>query len=404
MFEQTPEWWSAKEADGRTRAEMYPFELERLHGEVGIGGWNYRRRTARRLHGEQIVFPPLSTGMAAHVSAGLSYTPPTKESCPLPADELKKLLATSPSLIDLANHFDCSPSRVQSALGWLQQNHLMVAETAEGITLATSIERLEPHAIDTAQFSDEEFCFGITADNHVGSKYARLDVLNDLADRWHAQGVSKVFVAGNWIDGSGRRFNQHDIYVAGVDGQVANFIEKLPKRKGLEWDILSGDDHEGWFVQDEHVNIGHVLEDEAKRAGRLDIHDLGYMERDIELVQPHGSARIRIAHMGGGSAYALSYSMQKYVESLQGGEKPNVIIGGHYHKFDYNYAREVHLIQPGCTQDQTPFMRKKKLQAMVGGCTLWIRQNELGIITSCKVEWMPYYDQKYYAYRWGTAK
>jgi predicted phosphodiesterase len=128
------------------------------------------------------------------------------------------------------------------------------------------------------------------------------------------------------------------------------------------------------------------------------------MERDIELVQPGGSSRIRIAHMGGGSAYALSYSMQKYAESLQGGEKPQIVLGGHYHKFNYNYAREIHLVQPGCIQDQTPFMRKKKLQAMVGGCTLWIRQNELGIITSCKVEWMPYYDKKFYAYRWGTAK
>ena len=319
----------------------------------------------------------------------------------LPRAEMISRLKSGATITELANHFDCGPARVEATIEHMRASHLLVTETAAGYVLAKEVQPVvEPFRIDTAQFEEQEFCFGAVADGHTGSKYERQDVMDDLADRFVAAGATRVLYAGNWIDGSGRRFNEHDIYVHGVDAQVGNFIEKLPKRPGLEWDILSGDDHEGWFVQDCNVNIGHVLEDEARIAGRTDIHDLGYMERDIELVQPYGSAKIRVAHMGGGSSYALSYSMQKYAESLQGGEKPKIVVGGHYHKFDYNYAREIHLLQPGCAQGQTPFMRKKKLQAMVGGCLLWIRQNELGIITSVKVEWMPYYDQAFYAYQW----
>jgi hypothetical protein len=124
------------------------------------------------------------------------------------------------------------------------------------------------------------------------------------------------------------------------------------------------------------------------------------MERDIEFVQPKGSSILRVIHAGGGSSYATSYTSQKYVESLQGGEKPAIVLVGHFHKFDWCNPREVHVIQMGCTEDQTPFMRKRRLQAHVGGGILWLTQNELGIFTSVKVQWFGYYDRKFYEYRW----
>lgn len=142
------------------------------------------------------------------------------------------------------------------------------------------------------------------------------------------------------------------------------------------------------------------MEDAAKRYGRDDLIDLGYMERDIEFKTNKGSSIVRVIHAGGGSAYATSYTSQKYVESLQGGEKPHIVLVGHYHKFNYAYARGVHVIQGGTTEDQTPFMRKKNIPAHLGGTILWLRQNERGIFTSVKVEWIPFFDKKFYSYKW----
>jgi hypothetical protein len=39
--------------------------------------------------------------------------------------------------------------------------------------------------------------------------------------------------------------------------------------------------------------------------------------------------------------------------SFQGGEKPSVLLIGHYHKFEYCYPREVHVVQTGCFSANT---------------------------------------------------
>ena len=399
VFTQTAEWWLAAAPDGRRNCELSNKQLTDQHGDVTRVGWSARRMAGKTMFADQVPFVALIPNVTK--PQGL----PVESACPLPADALRKRLALGgQTLGSLADHFDVAPRRVDEALEYLKARHLLVEESAAGLGLAqTILPPPETYAIDTLRYKRQEFAIGILADTHLGSKYERLDVLNDLFDRFAAAGAENVYVAGNWIDGSGRRFNQHDIYVHGVHAQVANFLDKWPRHLGITTHVLSGDDHEGWFVQDAFTNIGHVLEDEAVRAGRDDIRDLGYMERDVEFVAEGGTSRMRVIHAGGGSAYATSYSVQKIAESYTGGEKPQILIAGHYHKWNYDYPREIHAIQPGCVQRQTPFMRKRRLPAHVGGALLWLTQNERGVFTSVKVEWMAYFDQTFYAFGWSPT-
>lgn len=303
------------------------------------------------------------------------------------------------SIIELSNIIGISPNMVKDAINRLKLNKKIIHEENETIITDSKIDKKESIKIDMSKHGTNEFVFGGIADTHIGSKYERLDVLESIYDRFEDAGVTDVFHGGNWIDGEAR-FNKTDIYSFGLGNQVLNFVEKYPQRKGIVNHIISGDDHEGWYVQRENINIGEYMQMIAEKHGRTDLIDIGYMERDIELKQSEGSSIIRIIHAGGGSSYATSYTAQKYVESLQGGEKPQIILVGHYHKFEYGYPREVHVCQLGCVQDQTPFMRKRKLQAMVGACVFRIKQANNGIITSFNVEWMPYYDKKFYKYIW----
>ena len=73
------------------------------------------------------------------------------------------------------------------------------------------------------------------------------------------------------------------------------------------------------------------------------------------------------------NSYASSYRVQKIIESLQGGTKPNILICGHTHKSLYLFERNIHAISAGCMQFQTPFMRGKKLSAHTG---YWIIEFE----------------------------
>lgn len=315
-------------------------------------------------------------------------------------DKMLKILSSGPiDTIEVCNALDISPAKADNIMAELVDNGYILNKNGSIAFLDESLEKLPTYSIDYRKHGSNDIVFGAVADTHIGSKYERIDVLESLYDRFEEEGITTVFHGGNWIDGEAR-FNRSDIYSYGLGDQVKNFIDKYPHRNGMTTHIISGDDHEGWYVQREKINIGKYMEMTARDNGRTDLIDAGYMERDFNLVQKSGSATLRLAHLGGGSAYATSYSAQKYMESLQGGEKPQIVLIGHYHKFEYGYPREVHTIQLGAVQDQTPFMRKRRLQSMLGGCIIRIKQADNGIILSLSVQWMPYYDKKFYEYKW----
>lgn len=250
-----------------------------------------------------------------------------------------------------------------------------------------------------------EYLFGFTSDNHIGSKYERLDVLEALYTEFERAGVDRVFNAGNWIDGEAK-FNKFDIHVHGLEAQLDYFVKKYPQRKGIVTYAVAGDDHEGWYCQREGIDIGTHARNKMRNAGRNDFVYLGYIEAFVKLQHKRTKVEntLHLLHPGGGSAYADSYTVQKIVEGYEGGEKPAVMLAGHYHKLGYNYIRNVHAIQTGCTQDVTPFARKKKLRYAIGGGICRLRQDPLtGAIISCRVEIFGYFNKGFYNDRWSLS-
>ncbi|MFW6173353.1 MAG: hypothetical protein ACOC5T_06375, partial [Elusimicrobiota bacterium] len=91
--------------------------------------------------------------------------------------------------------------------------------------------------------------------------------------------------------------------------------------------------------------------------------------------------------------YAVSYRSQKLVESYTGGEKPNAVFIGHYHKADHMPCfRNVQAIQAGAFQAQTPYMKKKQTPSHVGG---WIIERTEGdLVNRLKTEFVAFYEPK----------
>jgi hypothetical protein len=208
------------------------------------------------------------------------------------------------------------------------------------------------------------------------------------------EGASAAYDAGNWIEGESR-LNRHDIAVFGLEAQVAYFLEAHPK--GLTTYFVAGDDHEGWYQQREQISIGRFVEDKAKAAGRNDLKFLGYVEGDILFKTEFGTtAKMKVMHGGGGATYAISYPLQKAIESLQPGEKPDILVLGHHHKLHYSYIRGVHAVMPGCTADQSIYMRKRHIEAHVGGCLVYMRQHpQGGFITDFVPRFRTFFDRSF---------
>jgi biotin operon repressor len=340
-------------------------------------------------------FPP-SPGRAVPPSAPVEMSEPDLHI------GIKKALKRDPlSAASLADALDVSPKRINAAIKDMRARGALIIETVDGRFDLSSPITSEPGRASVKGTKDEwTHVFGIVSDNHLCNKHSRLDVLNEAYDFFEREGISTVYNAGNWIDGEAR-FNKQELVTApGMDRQLDYLIDKYPVRKGVTTHYIAGDDHEGWYAQREGVEIGRYLQYRAEDQGRRDLKYIGYGEADVRLEIGSVSATMRVVHPGGGSAYAISYTDQKRVESYQGGEKPQVEVAGHYHKWNYGYPREVHTVQPGCTCDQTLFMRKKRLQAMVGFATIKIKQDlSDGHIVRFSPEWFARFDRGFYEKR-----
>jgi hypothetical protein len=245
--------------------------------------------------------------------------------------------------------------------------------------------------------------FASVGDTHLGSKYYRDDCLNDFYDNVAHRGFKTVLHAGNWIDGEAP-FNRHDLLVHGMDQQMQFLAKNYPQRPGVETWAITGEDHEGWYSRREGIDVGRYAENVMRQNGREDWRDVGFMENFIDLVHAGSgqSTKLLLMHPGGGSAYAVSYAPQKIVEGFDGGDKPAVLILGHYHKASYNLIRNVHVVQTGCFQDQTLFMRKSKLAAHLAGCFIELRLDpDTGAVIEFSTTFRNYFVRGYYKNRWS---
>ena len=325
---------------------------------------------------------------------------------PVDLERAKRILLKSAhSLSGLAKRLQTTDGRALDAVQALAKQGVNI-EVHGGLYSVERTPRQPEKSFRVVSDARGYHRFGVISDTHYGSKYAREDVCDALYDWFEQEGVTTVYHGGNWIDGEAR-FNKHDLIpeAHGMQAQLDYFVERYPQRDGITTYYVAGDDHEGWYSQREGVDIGQMLEDTAKRAGRIDLVHLGYMEAFVTHVHRKSkkTSKLLLMHPGGGSAYATSYAPQKIVEAMQPGEKPGILILGHYHKMEYVNIRGVHTIQAGCTKDLDPFGRKKRLQYHVGGGIIEAWQDEGGAFTRVRADLMQFYDRGYYNGQFNPA-
>jgi hypothetical protein len=321
------------------------------------------------------------------------------------ATQLHAAIRRPKTVEQLAKALEATPRQLENAAKRLEKRGFLVERDGERWRLETGVAPGGNGLHELKSDRRGEYVIGFASDQHLCSKYERLDVLGDLYRKFAERGVRVVANCGNWIDGESH-FNKWDIHTHGMDAQLRYLAEHYPAEPGLTTYAIAGEDHEGWYGRREGVDIGRHAEIAMREAGRKDWKNLGFMEAFISLrhCTSGESARMLMTHPGGGSSYAVSYRPQKIVESFEGGEKPAVLLIGHYHKQSYNVFRNVHCVQTGCTQDQTPFMRKKGLQAHIGGGILELTQcPKTGAITRARVEFFQYFNRGYYNDRWSQA-
>lgn len=296
-------------------------------------------------------------------------------------DEILKLLKKGCKSSDIGP----DPFLVSDILNDLTEDgYLIDHDTDQGIfTLATTTKKTDNH-FHKEWDGSRRIMIGIVSDTHMGNVNHQLTFLHQLYDRYQEEGITDVYHAGDLTDGwyPNRSDQVYELHVLGADNQVNYVCANYPKREGITTHFIIGN-HDYTFIRNTGYNIGPAI---AMR--RPDMNYLGNHNARVWLTP---NCDMELNHPLDGTAYALSYSIQKYIDSMSGGDKPKILINGHHHKYLTMFYRNIHAIECPCVEAQTPFMKGKRIAAHIGGLILDINVTEDGTIERFNVELIPLY-------------
>lgn len=231
-------------------------------------------------------------------------------------------------------------------------------------------------------FGKNHIKFMVVSDQHFGSKYTNLKAHDASVQASKKESVDLVFMPGDILEGmSGRDGHIYELSHLGATKQL-NLAEDLLKQYDMPLMGITGN-HDDWYKTKN--NGGLIVGKELERR----VPNFTFMGEYFGIYKLTDGVNIHLTHRGN-SAYALSYSGQKRINSLQGGTKPNIILNGHLHKSLYMFYRNIQFIESGTLQAQTPFLAMKGSDAHVGFWIIDAWYNSRGV-TRFKPEWVPIY-------------
>lgn len=245
------------------------------------------------------------------------------------------------------------------------------------------VQNQEPSIHSGHWKGDQIIKFAILGDTQFGSKYAQISHLKNFYDICKEEGIKDVYHTGDITDGIKMRVgHEYELYKTSADDMVQDVIDNYPKVDGIITHFITGN-HDASIYKLVGYDIGKSISE--KRS------DMKYLGRDCALIYLTPNCTLELRHPWDGTAYALSYKPQKMIEAMESDSKPNILAIGHYHKAEYLFYRNVHCLQTGCFQGQTPFTRGKGISVHMGGWIVTIHVDKTGTITRFGSEFVPYY-------------
>lgn len=236
--------------------------------------------------------------------------------------------------------------------------------------------------VPIVDFEGERIRVGAMTDTHIGSNKMNPDRIYQAFEEFRKEKVDFITHSGDVTEGmSNRPGHVYELSEIGYANQKRSSVEIFSQWTDTDIFAIDGN-HDRWFIKS---NGAKIVEDIDKEVPNF--HFIGHDEGDISL---KGKATLKLWHGEDGNSYALSYRLQKILESLTGGEKPNAMLCGHTHKYVDIFERHVFTTSIGSMQSQTPWMRGKRIAAHTGFAIIDYWVNDKGICKKTST-WHPFY-------------
>jgi predicted phosphodiesterase len=284
----------------------------------------------------------------------------------------------------VCNALDLSPAALARLIAEAKAAGIAVDVAHEAIAIRAAAPSDEVQEV--AQASGHEQRVAAISDTHFGSRYCMRQQLVDFVRYAYEQGCREVLHAGDFLDGC-YRHGRFELSHHGIDDQADDAIATLPRMPGLRYLCVAGN-HDQTFTELSGVEVGRYIEARFRSAGRDDVRFYGNAGAWLRV----RGVLVHLWHPRGGVPYALSYRLQKQIESYAPGHKPDVLLAGHLHKSVQVATRGVHGFLVPCWQSAgSAFSNSLVGQPVNGGLILSWRLTAHGTLRALSHELVTYY-------------
>ena len=296
--------------------------------------------------------------------------------------DLIETLKKGIELKELASRLNISVKTVEGILSDIKGQGYNVQQLGDKVQISNMVIPSE-NKVKKDWKGEKVIRFGLMGDTQINSKFTQITHLHKFYDICQSEGIDTVYHTGDIDEGEQmRQGHQYECYTQGADDHVKEIVRVYPERKGITTHFITGN-HDASIIKRCGYDIGFPIARERS--------DMKYLGQSSAVINLTPNCTLELRHPIDGTAYAISYKLQKMIEAMSGGEKPNILAVGHYHKAEYIFYRNVHAFQTGCFQAQTNWMKGKQIAAMMGGWIVEVNVDEEGTVTRIKQEFIPFY-------------
>ncbi len=307
--------------------------------------------------------------------------------------ELMRLCKRGIPFGDLCDQLDMAPSRVRRLIDDARAVGYRVDIAGDVVAQREPEPSEVAQDVGVAPVVGDRFQIAVISDTHFGSKYCLRKQLKEFVRHAYDRGCRHVLHAGDMLDGC-YRHGQWELTHHGVDDQIQDALDTLPRIDGLNYHYIAGN-HDETFTAATGLDTGRLIQDRARASGRADLHYHGCRDALLKL----GTVKIELWHPRSGKAYSLSYHLQNYIRDMPAasGRKPDLIFAGHWHTAVYFEQRGIHAC--GCPTFQgggSAFGKSLSGAPSIGGLIVSWELTQHGTLRRVAVERSSYYDVEHY--------
>lgn len=290
---------------------------------------------------------------------------------------------------DLCDRLDMAPGKARALVEEAQAAGLAIHTEHDAVSFRLPEPAEEIRDVGIAPTTGERHRVAVVSDLHFGSKYCLRQQYREFVHYAYESGVRHVLCPGDVLDGC-YKHGRYELSHVGIEAQTGDFLDTHPRLPGMTFHGIGGN-HDDTFSDAIGMDAGAYVQNLAEASGRTDVRFYGRRGARLRVL----GAVVELWHPRSSGGYALSYQLQNHVRDYAVGQKPDILLAGHWHTWVYFETRGVHALACGTFQGNgSAFSKSLGGAPSMGGTLLSWELTQDRTLRRFQVERSAYYEHE----------